>query len=171
MPLLGTCPIKWVCWSGGSYVLRGFELKKITPWKITLPETNSSHPKTFMKLCSMLIFRGVLCNLRLQCSNQREQLDWRKTNTQTEHMEGNTVIWKALLWILVIHYQDTRKQAVAGTQARDSYPSHIIEKYWKCRLPFSVKQLHVKLPTGRTTWEEKVERWVGGEFFTGRSGR
>ena len=35
----------------------------------------------------------------------------------------------------------------------------------KCRLPFSVKQLHVKLPTGRTTWEEKVERWVGGEFF------
>ena len=27
----------------------------------------------------------------------------------------------------MIHCQDTRKQAVAGTQARDSYPSHIIE--------------------------------------------
>ena len=57
----------------------------------------------------------------------RDQLDWTKAKTQTEHMEGNTVIWKAILWILVIHCQDTRKQAVAGTQARDSYPSHIIE--------------------------------------------
>ena len=74
MPLLGTFPKKWGCWSGGSYFLRGLELKKITPWKITLPETNSSHPKTFMRLCSMLIFRGVLCNLRLQCSNLRLQL-------------------------------------------------------------------------------------------------
>ena len=114
-------------------------------------------------------FQGCIVQLKTAMFQPRDQLDWTKAKTQTEHMEGNTVIWKAILWILVIHCQDTRKQAVVGTQARDSYPSHIIENADCHFYPWSScmwSYQQVELPE-KKRWSAGLE----GNFFTGRSGR